>query len=363
MAKSKAKKPINGGQKKRKKGVVKGRNTSQWTIGFVILLLIAMLVYLYISSVGARLMSTEPSVIELADKRPIENQKKRIRKNSDNVRLSSAKPEEQREFKRIITQQIPEKNVDNAFQSLMSQTCKELQEIYYENEAIPELEYAYASQLISHLGYKTSYNAEYKVPNWVFYELTRAELGGEHKRKNDFAPDPAISVSQRAELVDYRNSGYDRGHLAPAADFSWSETAMSESFYLSNMCPQEHGFNAGIWSQLEAKVREWAARDSAICIASGPVLPPMETTKTFKRIGNGNVLVPTRFYKVVLSPFGKHPKAIAFVMEGHNSKQPLSSFAICVDSLEKLVGMDFFSVLPDDIEARIESEFKIKDWF
>ena len=360
MAKSKAKKPIKGGQKKRKKGVVKGRNTSQWTIGFIILLLLAMVVYLYVSSVGVRSVSTEISAIELVDKQPSENQKNRTK---ENVKLPPSKREVKEDFKRTISHQIPKKKGDKGSLSLMSQTSRELQEIYYENEAIPELEYPYASQLISHLGYKTSYNAEYKVPNWVFYELTRAELGGEHKRKNDFAPDPAISVNQRAELGDYRNSGYDRGHLAPAADFSWNETAMSESFYLSNMCPQEHGFNAGIWSQLEAKVREWAARDSAICIAAGPILPPMETAKTFKRIGKGNVFVPNRFYKVILSPFGKNPKAIAFVMEGHNSKQPLSSFAISVDSLEKLVSMDFFSVLPDDVENRIEREIIIKDWF
>lgn len=247
--------------------------------------------------------------------------------------------------------------------SLPSEPCPDLRGICYEEAALPELQYSCASQLVVHEGYRLSYNADYKVPNWVFYELTRNELNGGVRRSDKFCPDPDISSAQSASLDDYRRSGYDRGHIAPAADFSWGSTAMDESFYLSNMCPQKHAFNAGVWKVLEDNVRGWAQRDSAICIAAGPVLTPAGMSGPIETIGKGEVLVPQYFYKVVLSPFGERPKAIGFVMPNAKSARPVSSFAVSVDSVERLTMIDFFSVLPDEVETAIEAEFSLEDWF
>lgn len=238
-----------------------------------------------------------------------------------------------------------------------------------ERDLRPQFDYDFTAQVIEHEGYVVSYNADYKVPNWVIYELTLGETLGNLKRTNSFDVDPEVPKEQMAQLSDYRNSGYDRGHMAPNADMNWSQTAQDESFYLSNMCPQGHDFNAGIWLDLENQVRVWAERDSAVTIVCGPVLPRSSAdAKRMKRIGKGKVLVPELFWKVVLMPYGGDVRAIGFVMPNHNEKvgrknRPLSDYAVSVDSVERLTGIDFFPALPDNIEDEVESNYNIKSWF
>ena len=238
-----------------------------------------------------------------------------------------------------------------------------------EQDLLPSFHYTYTSQVIPHTGFVLSYNADYKVPNWVLYELNYAETLGNQVRTNNFAPDPDVHAGQCAQLSDYRNSGYDRGHMAPNADLNWSTAAQDECFYLSNMCPQGHDFNAGIWLDLENQVRRWAERDSAVTIVCGPVLPRSEQAASrMKKIGKGHVLVPEYFYKIVFSPFSDRPRAIGFVMPNHNEKRgrknrPLSEYAVSVDSIETLTGIDFFPALPDRIENEIESSYNLNAWF
>lgn len=234
--------------------------------------------------------------------------------------------------------------------------------IDYETDALPITSDGYASQLISHSAYKLSYNKDYKVPNWVFYELLREELEGNNPRKDNFRSDPLVAVDESATLSDYRNSGYDRGHIAPAADFSWDATAKDESFYLSNMCPQTPSFNRGIWKRLEDQVRAWAYRDSAVCVVAGPVLPDTLCGE-FRSIGSGQVFVPELFYKVVFSVFAEKPRMIAFVMPNEKSNADLQMFVVSVDSVERLTQLDFFPILPDSIENVLESSVDINDWF
>ena len=238
-----------------------------------------------------------------------------------------------------------------------------------ERDLSPQFDYYFTAQVIEHEGYVVSYNADYKVPNWVIYELTLGETLGNLKRTNNFDVDPEVPKEQMAQLSDYRNSGYDRGHMAPNADLNWSTTAQDASFYLSNMCPQGHDFNAGIWLDLENQVRVWAERDSAVTIVCGPVLPRLSAdAKRMKYIGKGKVLVPELFWKVVLAPYGGEMRAIGFVMPNHNEKvgrknRPISEYAVTVDSIERLTGIDFFPALADDIEEKIESKYNLKSWF
>ena len=117
-------------------------------------------------------------------------------------------------------------------------------------------------QLVTHLGYSLSYNEKHEQANWVFYELTIDEVLGSIKRKDQFRADPNIKTGS-ASLSDYKRSGYDRGHLAPAADMKWSSKAMSESFFMSNMSPQTPSFNRGIWKKLENLVRKWAVENKS----------------------------------------------------------------------------------------------------
>lgn len=212
-------------------------------------------------------------------------------------------------------------------------------------------------QIIEHTGYTLSYNEEYEVASWVAYELTRDEVLGEHDRDDDFKSDPAVRTGS-ATLADYRNSGYDRGHLAPAADFKWSEEAMSDTFYLSNMTPQEGGFNRGIWADLESVVRTFAYDNGSVYVVTGPVL----TDGPYKTIGSNDVAVPKRFYKVILDYSEPELKAIGFVLPNEKSDKKLQSFAMSVDDVEEITGLDFFPALPDDHEVELERSYDVSLW-
>ena len=211
-------------------------------------------------------------------------------------------------------------------------------------------------QIIRHSGYTVSYNKDLKIPNWVSYELTREETRGKEKRGNRFITDPLVT-GPIATNADYTRSGYDKGHMAPAADMKWSPEAMKESFYFSNMCPQHPQLNRRGWKNLEDKIRNWAIADSAIIIICGPIIE-----KQPKTIGKNKVAVPQRFFKVVLSPFAKPIRAIGFLFNNEQAVEPLSSYVVTVDSIESLTNMDFFAPLPDEIENKIEADANYSLW-
>lgn len=211
-------------------------------------------------------------------------------------------------------------------------------------------------QIIRHSGYTVSYNKDLKIPNWVSYELTREETKGKEKRGNRFIADPLVT-GPIATNADYTRSGYDKGHMAPAADMKWSPEAMKESFYFSNMCPQHPQLNRRGWKNLEEKIRNWAIADSAIIIICGPIIE-----KQPKTIGKNKVVVPQRFFKVVLSPFAKPIRAIGFLFTNEQAVEPLSSYVVTVDSIESLTNMDFFAPLPDEIENKIEANANYSLW-
>ena len=211
-------------------------------------------------------------------------------------------------------------------------------------------------QLVRHAGYTVSYNENWRLPNWVAYELTRQETEGSEKRNDRFIADPLIT-SIIAANSDYVRSGYDKGHMAPAADMKWSSTAMKESFYFSNICPQHPELNRRKWKDLETKVRDWAIADSAIVIVCGPIIGKQPQT-----IGKNRVTVPEKFFKVVLAPYAKPMRAIAFLFDNQRAVAPLPSYVVTVDSIEHLTGMDFFSTLPDSIENKIEARSDFSRW-
>jgi len=204
--------------------------------------------------------------------------------------------------------------------------------------------------IITHTGYTVSYNHHYKTPNWVAWELTRQETTGEEGRTNQFLPDPSL-LEPRVETSDYTHSGYDRGHMAPAADMKWSKQAMKESFYMSNICPQNRKLNRDDWGDLEEKCREWAKKYGRVYIACGPIYDKASP----KRIGKHQVAVPDRFFKVVLIYNRKNPIAMGFLFENKAHHQNLKNYMVKVDQVEEETGLDFFSKVPDEVENRIES--------
>jgi endonuclease G len=216
---------------------------------------------------------------------------------------------------------------------------------------------SYSCEKIFHTGFTLGYDAYFKQARWVVYGLTAEETLGQAERTNDFRPDPDISgVSPQPE--DYSNSGFDRGHLAPAADFKWSEQAMSETFVMSNMSPQRPGFNRGVWKQLEEQVRRWASENEMIYVVSGPVL-----TDNLETIGNNRVAVPQQYFKALLDNTEPGINAIGFVLDNDASLLPLTAFAVTIDSVERITGLNLFSELPDAIEDKLESIVDTNMWF
>ena len=216
---------------------------------------------------------------------------------------------------------------------------------------IPMIQSSTGGQILKRKGYTLSYNADYKPPQWVAWELTKKETKGKEGRTNKFLPDPDVRGA-KAYTGDYTKSGYDRGHMAPAADMKWNKQAMEESFYMSNICPQNPNLNRGDWNDLEEKSRQWAKKYGAVYIACGPIYD----TKRPKRIGNNKVAVPHAFYKVILINDKKNPQAIGFIFPNSAGHKPLKKYMVTVDSVEKRTDIDFFPALPDEIENRIEAE-------
>ncbi|MNJ86585.1 Nuclease precursor [compost metagenome] len=213
-------------------------------------------------------------------------------------------------------------------------------------------------EIITHAGYSLVYNEKHEQASWVAYELTKEETQSKFKRPDKFQSDPMIKTGT-ADGKDYEGSNYDRGHLAPAADMCWSEITASESFYYSNMSPQAPGFNRGIWKKTEKLVRDWAIENSSLYIVTGPVL-----CKGLKTIGENKVSVPKYYYKVILDYSNPDVKGIGFVIPNDALKNPNppSHYAVSIDSVEQLTGIDFFPALPDDQEALIEKTLCIDCW-
>ncbi len=212
-------------------------------------------------------------------------------------------------------------------------------------------------QIIQHDGYTLSYNEEYEQASYVAYKLTQNELYGPYERKDNFREDPLVKTGS-ASLDDYKGSGYDRGHLCPAADQKESENAMSESFYMSNMSPQAPDFNRRIWADLEGCVRTFADNNLEIYVTTGPVL----TDGPYKTIGENEVAVPNYYYKVILDYTNPEIKAIGFVLPNEKADKSLEEYALSVDEVEKITNIDFFVNLPDDVERELESTYDVRQW-
>lgn len=212
------------------------------------------------------------------------------------------------------------------------------------------------SQIVHHEGYSLSYNEMHEQSEWVAYELKT-----EHITKADFKR-PYFEIDDRVETKsahwrNYKQSGYDRGHLCPAADKKYNKAQHDETFFMSNVSPQIPDFNSGIWNTLEQKVRFWATKYNGVFVVTGGVLE-----NGLKTIGNEKVSVPNYFYKIICDYNNEQPKLIAFLIKHENSNKPLSSFVVSVDEIELKTGIDFFSNFNDELEDKLEKNSNYKDW-
>lgn len=212
-------------------------------------------------------------------------------------------------------------------------------------------------QILHRTGYTASYNKSTLLPNWVAWQISADRLEGPAKRPRKAFHEDTDVPEPRATDADYYNSGYDRGHLCPAADNKWSEEAMYESFLFTNICPQNHNLNVGDWNEMEQACRRWARKYGRIYVVCGPILYKGK----HKTIGRNKVVVPEAFFKVVLCLEGT-PKAIGFIYKNAAGNRPKGDYVNTVDEVERITGIDFFPSLPDSIENKIEAVCSLDEW-
>lgn len=204
--------------------------------------------------------------------------------------------------------------------------------------------------LLCRKGYLLAHDQERKTHIWVAEHLTYAKADTSLARSNNFQADPDLEEGGRAELSDYKGSGFDRGHMAPAGDMRWDQQAMSESFFLSNMVPQVgKGMNQGIWKNLEEKVRRWALNRGEVYIYTGPIY-----TGTDDTIGANKVAVPSYLYKIVYDPV--QVEAIAFIMPNQKlSASTMPTYIVSVREIENETGLNFLSKLKKQVQDSVET--------
>lgn len=212
------------------------------------------------------------------------------------------------------------------------------------------------SEIVNHSAITVGYNEDHEVANWVGYVLRREHLQNCVERSNSFKEDPRLRTGSGTP-EDYKSSGYDRGHLAPAGDMKWSRTAMRETFYMSNISPQTGKMNRGQWAQLEVLVRAWAKDADETIVFTGTILEGK-----LPRIGRTGISVPNEHYKVLLRSKNGELHAIGFLMSRNPTGTGIETYALPVRVIEGLAGLDFFPHLPEEMQDKVETQIDWNEW-
>lgn len=213
--------------------------------------------------------------------------------------------------------------------------------------------------LIEHEGFSLLFDTQTMCPRWVTWELTAEETRGRVSRQGvNFKEDEAVPEQYQVASWDYSGGQYGRGHMCPAGDMKWSQQAMQDCHYMTNVCPQTAELNKNWWEHLERACRQWARQEGSVWIVCGPVF-----SESPKRFGKKHrVAVPKGFYKVVLSLKEGREKALGFYYTNDDAPQPMEDAVRSVDEIEKLTDIDFFSSLPDEQEGRLEAMTDLRAW-
>ena len=211
-------------------------------------------------------------------------------------------------------------------------------------------------EIAHHNFYSVSYHEDFEQAEWVVYELENSHIKSANFKRPYFVEDSQISTKS-ASYRNYKNSGYNKGHLCPAGDRKFSKEAFDETFLMSNVTPQTYEFNSGVWNRLEQKVRYWAKKHKKLYVVTGGIL-----TQNLKTIGTEKVAVPKYFYKIILDYQEPEIKAIAFLMPHKKSEKGLYKFVVSIDEIEQKTGIDFFPELEDSLENKLESSTSYTKW-
>lgn len=211
--------------------------------------------------------------------------------------------------------------------------------------------------ILQRCGYTVSYNQKLKLPNWVFWHLTKERADGDVKRPGNAWQEDMDVPEPRANSDDYRGSGWSRGHMCPAGDNKWDTEAMRETFLYTNICPQDARLNSGDWNEIEIQCRRWAQKYGDIYIVCGPVL----YNKVNRTIGDNQVVVPDAFFKVVLCLNGA-PKGIAFICKNEGENLKTADYVTTISRVEQIIGIEFFPSLPNGIVDIVKKKADINKW-
>lgn len=212
------------------------------------------------------------------------------------------------------------------------------------------------NQIIKHDYFTLSYSEKHEQAEWVAYELKKSYIRNSNFKRPYFIEDSKVKTGS-ADWRNYKKSGYDKGHLCPAGDMEFAINAYNDTFFTSNISPQIHDFNGGIWNRLEQKTRYWATKYDGVYVITGGVLQP-----SLKTIGKEEVSVPNYFYKILLDNSNGEYKMIAFLVPNIKSNKPIYDFVVSVDRIEKMTGIDFFPKLNDKTENSLEKNSDYKSW-
>ena len=216
------------------------------------------------------------------------------------------------------------------------------------------------NQTVHYKAITVYFNKRYRVPNCVAYELTNTMTSmadsKEAENRANYKFERDHDVKGCPDWWEYKESGYTRGHMAPAMDMRWDKMAMEQCFLMTNICPQLDEMNDGEWRHVEEAVHKWSRTAERLIIFTGPIF-----SDDMDRIGKHyDIAVPESYFKVIYSP--KQNRAIAFVMENKAIPNSWTNYATTIDKVEELTGYNFLSSLDDKVENVIESKENIKDW-
>jgi endonuclease G len=221
-------------------------------------------------------------------------------------------------------------------------------------------------------GFVVGFDCEYKMAAWTFHQLTTDVIFGSNSRTNDFRIDSTISCGTAKDL-DYfvsktnedgttqiKGFGFDRGHLVPSADLKWSKAAMSETYYFSNITQQKPEFNRESWAQVEGLVRRIVDNEKkSLFVLTGPILHKgLEVNNE----SENKLMIPDLHYKIIADLSAESPRGMAFLMPNKKCDSKLSNYVVPIDSIERLTGLDFFSLIPDTLEQKIEGKGDFFAW-
>ena len=225
------------------------------------------------------------------------------------------------------------------------------------------------------INYSLEWDCDKKAQRWSCYEMDASNSVVNWKRSqwdntswhgDPFQIDPDIPEAYRTTKDDYFNSGYERGHICPSADRQNSKDANEQTFYLSNMQPQVHDFNVGVWLTMENRLHNTWNRSTyrdVLYVCKGGTIDNASQIATYAK---NKLLVPKYFFAAILAVKNGQYKAIGLWFEHKkNSDKNLSNYVVSIDELEKLTGIDFFCNLPDNIEDKVEAATKsemLSDW-